>query len=69
MSQFNVSTELKSQLLTERIAQLNLEGYQHELNKATAEAIGNDQAVQEAESAIAIIVTAIEVAQAQLTAE
>ena len=66
MSQFNVSTELKSQLLTERIAQLNLEGYQHELNKATAEAIGNDQAVQEAESAIAIIVTAIEVATTQL---
>ena len=66
MSQFNVSTELKTQLLTERIAQLNLEGYQHELNKATAEAIGNDQAVLEAENAIAIIVTAIEVAQTQL---
>ena len=66
MSQFNVSTELKAQLLTERIAQLNLEGYQHELNKATAEAIGNEQAVLEAESAIAIIVTAIEVATTQL---
>ena len=66
MSQFNVNPELKAQLLTERIAQLNLEGYQHELNKATAEAIGNDQAVQEAESAIAIIVTAIEVATTQL---
>lgn len=66
MSQFNVSKELKTQLLTERIAQLNLEGYQHELNKATAEAIGNDQAILEAESAIAIIVTAIEVATTQL---
>jgi hypothetical protein len=66
MSLFNVSPEVKNQLLTERIASLNLEGYQHELNKATAEAIGNEQAVQEAESAIAIIVTAIEVAQTQL---
>ena len=66
MSKFNVSKELKTQLLTERIAQLNLEGYQHELNKAAAEAIGNDQAVQEAENAIAIIVTAIEVATTQL---
>jgi hypothetical protein len=66
MSLFNVSTELKTQLLTERIAQLNLEGYQHELNKATAEAIGNEQAVLEADNAIAIIVTAIEVAQTQL---
>lgn len=66
MSQFNVNPELKTQLLTERIAQLNLEGYQHELNKATAEAVGNEQAVLEAENAIAIIVTAIEVAQTQL---
>jgi hypothetical protein len=66
MSLFNVPTELKTQLLTERIAQLNLEGYQHELNKATAEAIGNEQAVLEADNAIAIIVTAIEVAQTQL---
>jgi hypothetical protein len=66
MSLFNVTPEVKNQLLTERIASLNLEGYQHELNKATAEAIGNTEAVQEAESAIAIIVTAIEVAQTQL---
>jgi hypothetical protein len=66
MSLFNVTPEVKAQLLTERIASLNLEGYQHELNKATAEAIGNTEAVQEAESAIAIIVTAIEVAQTQL---
>jgi hypothetical protein len=68
MSQFNVNPELKTQLLTERIASLNLEGYQHELNKATAEAIGNEQAVLEAESAIAVIVTAIEVTQAELNA-
>ena len=66
MSQFNVSDEQKTQLLSERIAQLNLEGYQHELNKATAEAVGNEQAILEAESAIAIIVAAIEVAQTQL---
>jgi hypothetical protein len=68
MSQFNVNPELKAQLLTERIASLNLEGYQHELNKATATAIGNEQAVVEADNAIAVIVTAIEIAQAQLGA-
>jgi len=66
MSLFNVTPEVKAQLLNERIASLNLEGYQHELNKATAEAIGNEQAVQEADSAIAIIIAAIEVAQNQL---
>jgi hypothetical protein len=66
MSQFNVNPELKAQLLTERIASLNLEGYQHELNKATAEAVGNEQIVQESNNAIEIIAAAIEVAQVQL---
>lgn len=68
MSLFNISPETKVQLLTERIANLNLEGYQHELNKAAAEALGDEQAVQDSESAIAIIVNAIEVAQNQLEA-
>ena len=66
MSEFQISPELKAQLLTERLAQLNLEGYQHELNKATAEALGNTEAVTQADDAIAIIKTAIQVAQDQL---
>lgn len=63
---FNIDPALKTQLLNERIAQLNLEGYQHELNRKTAEAIGNEQAVVEADAAIAIIQTAITVAQSEL---
>jgi hypothetical protein len=66
MTEFNVPTELKNQLLTERIAQLNLEGYQHELNKATAAAINNDEQVTQAEEAIEIIKAAIAVAEEQL---
>jgi hypothetical protein len=66
---FNIAPEIKAQLLTERISQLNLEGYQHELNRKTAEAIGNEQAVTEADQAIAIIETAIVVAQTELDAQ
>ena len=35
---FNVSNEVKAQLLADRIHALNLEGYQNELNLKSAEA-------------------------------
>ena len=66
MSNFNISTEAKVQMLTDRIQQLNIEGYQHELNRLTAEAIGNTEAVQQADNAIIIIKTAIAVHEAEL---
>ena len=65
---FNIDPAVKAQLLTERIASLNLEGYQHELNRKTAEAINNPKAILEADSAIAIIEVAIQVAQTELDA-
>lgn len=63
---FNIDPTLKAQLLAERIQQLNLEGYQHELNLKTAEALGNTEAVTQAQEAITIIQTAITVAEAEL---
>jgi len=63
---FNVSPEIKQQLLTERIAQLNLEGYQNELNLKSAEALGNQEVVDQATANIAIIKSAIEVHEAEL---
>ena len=63
---FNIDPTVKAQLLTERLSALNLEGYQHELNKLTAQAIGNTEAVQQADDAIAIIQTAITVVESQL---
>ena len=66
MSNFNISTEAKVQMLTDRIQQLNIEGYQHELNRLTAEAIGNTEAVQQADNAIIIIKSAIAVHEAEL---
>lgn len=40
MSEFNIPSEIKAQILEQRIAQLNAEGYQHELNLKQFEAVG-----------------------------
>jgi hypothetical protein len=63
---FNVSPELKAQLLSERITALNLEGYQNELNLKSAEALGNQEVIDQAQANIAIIVSAIAVHEAEL---
>jgi hypothetical protein len=58
---FNVTPEVKAQLLTERIQALNLEGYQNELNLKSAQALGNDEVIAQAQANIDVIVSAIEV--------
>jgi hypothetical protein len=63
---FNVSNEHKAELLTQRITALNLEGYQHELNKKSAEALGNSDVVAQSDEAIAIIKSAITVHEQEL---
>lgn len=63
---FNVSNETKVELLNRRLESLNLEGYQHELNKKAAEASGDEEAVTRADEAIAIIEAAIEFAKSEL---
>lgn len=64
---FNIDPTTKQAYLQQRIAQLNAEGYAHELNLKTAEALGNPQAVEEAQQAIIIIETAISVAEQELS--
>jgi hypothetical protein len=63
---FNVSNEAKIQLLTQRVEALNLEGYQHELNKKSAEALNNAEVVEQSNTAISIIESAIAVHEAEL---
>ncbi len=63
---FNVSSEVKAQLLTERITALNLEGYQNELNLKSAEALGNQEVIDQATANIAIIESAIQVYTVEL---
>jgi hypothetical protein len=65
---FNVSPEVKAQLLTERIQALNLEGYQNELNLKSAQALGNDEVIAQAQANIDVIVSAIQVHEAELEA-
>ena len=67
MSEFNIPTEIKAQLIAERLQTLNLEGYQHELNKKAAEAVGSIEAVAQADEAIMIIKAAIAVHEAELS--
>ena len=63
---FNVSNEVKAELLSQRIEALNLEGYQNELNLKSAEALGNQEVVDQATTNIAIIESAIAVHEAEL---
>jgi uncharacterized protein with FMN-binding domain len=63
---FNVSYEVKSQLLQDRITALNLEGYQNELNLKSAKASGNDEVIAQAQANIEVIQSAIQVHTAEL---
>ena len=63
---FNIPKEIKVQMLTERINSLNLEGYQHELNLKSAEAIGNSEVIESSLASIAVIKSAIEVHEKEL---
>lgn len=63
---FNVSPEHKAELLAQRIQALNLEGYQNELNLKSAEALGNQEVVDQAKANIAVIESAIAVHEAEL---
>ena len=63
---FNVSPEHKAELLNQRIQALNLEGYQNELNLKSAEALGNQEVIDQATANIAVIVSAIAVHKAEL---
>ena len=61
MSDFNISNDQKQALLAQRIDQLNLEGYNHELNLKQFEAIGagDSQEAQTSRDAIETIKTAL----------
>lgn len=63
---FNVSPELKAELLTQRLEALNLEGYQNELNLKSAQALGNDEVIAQAQANIEVIKSAIDVHTAEL---
>jgi len=63
MSEFNIPAEAKEQILAQRIEQLNLEGYQHELLLKQFEAVGatDSTEAQTSRDAIDTIKTALTV--------
>lgn len=63
-----LTDDQKRQILSARIEQFAAEGYQHTLNKASAESLGNTEAVAQAEEAIAIISASIATHSAKLDA-
>ena len=69
MSQFNVRPEVKAEYLAQRLDQLNNEGWAHELNLATANALPDspekDQAVAQSQNAIDTILGAIAIVETQ----
>jgi hypothetical protein len=66
MSEFQVSNEYKLQTLTQRLEQLNVEGWHNEEAKTVADSIGNTEEVDRLVANIAIIKTAINAVQAQI---
>lgn len=56
----------KRDLLTQRIQQFASEAYQHELNRQIAVSVNDEQAILQAESALATLETAIDVHEAEL---
>jgi hypothetical protein len=61
-----LTDDQKRQILSARIEQFAAEGYQHTLNKAAAETLGNAEAVTQAEEAIEIISASITAHSAKL---
>lgn len=61
-----LTTEQKRSVLEQRIANFAAEGYQHTLNRAAAESLGNDALVESSTSNIDQISAAIESDTAEL---
>lgn len=61
-----IPTEQKKAMLEQRVSQLALEGYQHQINLQTAESTENQDLINSSNEAIEIISAAITVAQSEL---
>lgn len=61
-----LTAEQKRSLVEGRIAQFAAEAYQHTLNKQTAENLGAEQQVEQANRSLAVLEEAIKVHQAEL---
>jgi hypothetical protein len=63
-----LTAEQKRNILQQRIGQFAAEAYQHSLNKATCEALGDADGVENADKALGILDAAINTHSAELAA-
>jgi hypothetical protein len=63
-----LTDEQKRNVLDQRIAQFALEAYQHTLNKATCEAINDEEGISFVDKALVTLEAAITTHQAELAA-
>lgn len=63
-----LTDDQKRNILNQRIAQFASEAYQHSLNKATSEKVGDAEGITTSDNAIATLEAAIEIHQTELAA-
>ena len=61
-----ITDDQKKKLLSDRLAQFAAEAYQHSINAQVAESLGNEEGVENAQSALAILEAAIDAHEAEL---
>jgi hypothetical protein len=62
-----ITNDQKKELIKSRLAQFATEAYQHSINAQVAQSLGNDEGVENAASALAILEAAIDAHEAELT--
>lgn len=61
-----ITDDQKKKLIQDRLAQFAAEAYQHSINAQVAESLGNDEGVENANNALAILEAAIDAHEAEL---
>jgi hypothetical protein len=61
-----ITDDQKKKLISDRLAQFAAEAYQHSINAQVAASLGNEEGVENAESALAILEAAINTHEAEL---
>ena len=61
-----ITDDQNKKLIADRLAQFAAEAYQHSINAQVAESLGNDEGVENAASALAILEAAIDAHETEL---
>ncbi len=62
-----LTDDQKKKLISDRLAQFAAEAYQHSINAQVAQSLGNDEGVENAQNALAILEAAIDAHESELS--